>query len=160
MAINTKKAAGRRSVHYNNLEDLQADAQQLVSSGSVKMVGNWSLGQVLGHLATTMNASIDGFPMMLPWPVRAMMRVLMKKKMLTQITSPGYSIPGKAVAMFVPKDGIDPAQALEQLCSAVDRQHKESKRSTNPVLGRLTNEQWLQFHLRHAELHMSFAVVN
>ena len=26
----------------------------------------------------------------------------------------------------------------------------------HPVLGHLTREEWTQFHLRHAELHMSF----
>jgi hypothetical protein len=28
----------------------------------------------------------------------------------------------------------------------------------HPVLGKLTHEEWTQLHLRHAELHLSFAV--
>jgi hypothetical protein len=27
----------------------------------------------------------------------------------------------------------------------------------HPVLGKLTHDQWKQIHLRHAELHLSFA---
>jgi hypothetical protein len=28
--------------------------------------------------------------------------------------------------------------------------------ATSPVLGRLSHEQWVQFHCRHAEMHFSF----
>ncbi|MBX9787841.1 MAG: DUF1569 domain-containing protein [Pirellulales bacterium] len=34
----------------------------------------------------------------------------------------------------------------------------ETRRVPHPVIGRLSVDQWNRFHLRHAELHLSFFV--
>lgn len=48
-------------------------------------------------------------------------------------------------------------EGLGALRAAVARYKQETKRSPHPALGKLTPGEWIQFHLRHAELHMSFA---
>jgi len=60
MAVNTGKVTGRRAVAYESLDDVLVDAERLVAAPKVKMLGNWSLGQMLAHLAGGMHMSIDG----------------------------------------------------------------------------------------------------
>lgn len=44
MPVNTAKVEGHRKLDYASLEELLTDADRL-SSGPVKMLGNWSAGQ-------------------------------------------------------------------------------------------------------------------
>ncbi len=44
------------------------------------------------------------------------------------------------------------------LRQAIHRLQTEEKRAPNPVLGKLTREEWDRLHCRHAELHLSFLV--
>ena len=155
MTVDTQNVPGRRTVHYASFDDLLADAERL-AAGDVRMVGNWSLGQVLMHLATAYEMSIDGFPSALPALIRFMIRMTMKKRFLTKTMPAGFNLPSKATALI--PDETDAATGCKALRRAVDRLGQESKRVPNPGLGTLTTDEWNQFHLRHAELHMSFAV--
>ena len=47
-------------------------------------------------------------------------------------------------------------EAVRQLQAALARTQREPMTAAHPVFGRLTHQQWTQFHLRHAELHLSF----
>jgi len=156
MTVNTKTVTGRRDVHYDSLDDLLADAESL-AAGDVRMVGNWSLGKIYGHLARSFNCSIDGFPFTFPWPMRVLARLLMKKRFLMKTVPSGFQIPKKNRADFIP-DSDDVQTGLAELREAVQRQKSETHRVPHPVLGKFTNEEWEQFHCRHAEMHMSFAV--
>jgi Protein of unknown function (DUF1569) len=73
MPVNTAKVDGRRKLDYASLEEVLADADRL-SSRPVKVLGNWSAGQIFRHLALAFNGSIDGFTMTFPWPLRLMAR--------------------------------------------------------------------------------------
>ncbi|REJ86679.1 MAG: DUF1569 domain-containing protein [Planctomycetota bacterium] len=44
----------------------------------------------------------------------------------------------------------------EHLKAAIARCGEETRRADHPVFGRLTLDEWEQFGLRHAEMHMSF----
>ena len=156
MPVKTTTVTGRRSVHYETFEDLLADAEHLVAN-EVRMVGNWSLGQVLRHLAASFAYSIDGFPFLLPAPLRFLVRLTMKKRALARPLSPGLKLPGKAGALI--PVATEPALGCAMLRDAIRRLENETTRRPNPALGRLTADEWTQMHLRHAELHLSFAVL-
>jgi hypothetical protein len=155
MSIDTSKVTGRRKVEYATLQNVLADAERL-SAGDVKALGNWSPGQIFQHLATTMNASIDGMDFRAPWYFRLPAR-LMKKKMLRGPMPPGFQLPAAAARVLVPGPTTT-EEGLAALRAAVARQQRESKRAPNPVLGVLTNAEWTRLHLIHAALHMSFLV--
>ena len=59
--IDTTKVTGRRTLHFNSLDEIAADVEMLTKAREIKTLGNWSAGQVVQHVATTMNKSIDGF---------------------------------------------------------------------------------------------------
>jgi hypothetical protein len=151
--INTKKVAGRREVHYESLDEVLAEAETFASE-NVKQLGNWSPGQIYEHLARSMNSSSDGFSSIMPAPVRWMLTLLMKKKFLTKTIPAGFKSP----AEYTAEDSISAEDGLAALRHAIQRQKDESKRAPHPGFGKITNDEWNQFNLRHAEMHMSFLV--
>ncbi len=151
--INTKTVNGRRQVRYQSLDDLRGDAERLAGDQNVTTLGNWSQGQIYEHLARALDTSIDGSDMSFPAPARWMMSLLMKKKFLYKEIPAGFKVSGKVVP-----DETSVEQGLDSLRQAIDRQQSESSRVMHPGFGRLTNEEWEAFHLRHAEMHMSFLV--
>lgn len=154
MSVVTKKVQGRRTVRYETLDDLLAEAEQLATS-DIRTLGNWSLGQNLKHIAMALDSSIDGNDFKLPAPVRFLMSLFMKRKFLTKSIPAGF----KSTAKFIP-DETSTEDGLTALREAVARQKQESKRVPHPGFGKLTNKEWEDFNLRHAEMHMSFIVPN
>ncbi len=157
MAVVTGKVAGRRELHFESLDELQQEAERL-ADGEIELLGNWSLAQILNHLTITMTNSLDGFPFRAPIPMRLvmpLMRLFMKKRFLTKSLPAGFQIPKNASAMVPGKTST--ADALAALQAVIERLNAESKRSPNPFLGSLSVDEWNHFHLRHAEMHLSFA---
>jgi hypothetical protein len=131
-----------------------AEAERLVKGGTTQL-GNWSLGQVLQHLALIQAASIDGYPKLMPWPIRFLLTVCLKKWMLRK----GFPPSGPNMKTLSPEP-IDAAVALANLRAATDRVKHETQRSPNPGFGRMSLEEWNLLYLRHAELHLSFCLPN
>ncbi len=152
MPVNTKQVQGRRQVHYDSLDDLLADAERYAKP-DVKRLGNWSPGQIYEHLAGTMNGSIDGMDFLLPLPARVLMTLLMKRKFLKKSIPAGFKAPSSAVP-----DETSTEDGLASIRDAISRQKNESQRALHPAFGKLTREEWTDFHLRHAEMHMSFLI--
>lgn len=155
MTVDTKTATGRRKVAYQSYDDLLADAEQL-AAGEVQQIGNWSLGQILTHLATSVNSSIDGFSFKAPLPLRIMATLFMKKKLIYQEVPAGFKIPKQSEAVFLPNESVSIEEALAALREAIERAKAETQRAPHPVFGNLTREETDSFNLRHAEMHMSF----
>lgn len=152
MSINTKKVGGRRQVRYASLDDLLQDAQQLAEL-ETRVLGNWSQGQIYEHLARALDGSIDGAGFAIPTPVRWLMTLLMKRKFLKVAIPVGFKAPNHMVP-----DETSTEAGLAALQTAIARQKQESERAMHPGFGNLSREEWNDFHLRHAEMHMSFLV--
>ena len=155
MPVKTAKVDGRRKLDYASLEEVLADADRL-SSGPVKLLGNWSAGQVFSHLARTYNGSIDGFTMTFPWPLRVMAG-LFKNNLLNGPMPAGLKLPSAGVKDLMP-DATSTEKGLGDLHAAVACLERESHRAKHPMLGDLSKEEWNKIHLKHASLHMSFLV--
>ncbi len=151
MTVNTKSVEGRRTVRYESYDELLKDAERLASIDSAKTLGNWSQGQIYKHMADAIESSIDGSGFVLPWPVRIVFSLLMKRRFLYGTLPPGFKAPKR----FQP-DELDTGIALNDLRKAVARMKTESKRVMHPAFGHITREEWDQFNLRHCEMHMSF----
>lgn len=154
MTVKTKHVQGRRVVHYESLSDFLRDVEQLAAT-ETRTLGNWSFGRILSHMAMSLDSSIDGTGFMLPAPVRWLMSLLMKRKFLTKPIPAGF----KARNRFVPSE-TSVVDGLAKLRAAIARQYQEPKRALHPGFGAFTIDEWTAFHLRHAEMHMSFVVPN
>lgn len=155
MAIKTTKVQGRRTLKFSSHQDVLADAEQM-SAGSVKALGNWSAGQIFLHLAKSLDDSIDGSDVKIPWYLKIPAR-LMKKKLINGSMPPGLELPAEAAKVLVPgPTSIE--EGLSELQSAIARVQRDPKRAIHPVFGVLTDEEWTKLQLKHAALHLSFLV--
>ena len=149
----------RRALRFDTINDALAEAERLVTAereGRLTCVGNWKLGQALGHLATWANFAQDGYPadVRAPLPVRMVLR-LMRGMVLKKGMMPGVRI-GKLPGGTVGLEEMDAEEGLRRFRAAMERLRASPPTIPNPVLGPLTHEQWIQLNLRHAELHLSF----
>lgn len=155
MAIDTGKVLGRRTVRFESLQEVLQDAERL-AAGEVRSLGNWSFGQILDHLAKTMEMTIDGFDFKAPWLIRIVAKLFMKKRFLTKTMPAGFQF-RKGMQGLLP-DEISIADGLDRLRRAVERLETETRRATSPIFGKTTVEESNQLQLRHAELHLSFVL--
>jgi hypothetical protein len=155
--VNTAKVTGRRQLRFERLDDIITDIDRLQTSPHLKTLGNWNVDQILNHLAKAMTKSIDGFDNRMPAPLRLLMRVVMKRRILNKGMTPGFKLPSKAAAeMHTPP--ATAAEAFANLRRAIERLQTETNRAPSPFLGRMTADEWNRLHCRHCELHLSFLV--
>jgi hypothetical protein len=156
VSVNSKSVPGRRQLRFASLSDVVFDAERLVAAPNAKTIGNWPLDQLLTHLAIGIDGSIDGISGKAPFVVR-LVGPFIKARVFKNGLSPGFRLPKKLEAVAFPV-GASPQEALEQLRGAVRRTENEKMTAVHSVFGKLSHDEWLQFHLRHAELHLSFAI--
>ena len=156
MPVDTKHVPGRRQLRFTSLDAMLADAERLVASPNTKMLGNWPLDQLLAHLTLAMNSSIDGISARAPWFIR-LLGPAIKRRVLTRGMSPGFKLPKTVDAESFPTL-TSTEDALQEFRAALARVRQEKMTAIHPVFGRITHDEWMQLHLRHAEMHLSFAV--
>lgn len=151
------KSVKRRELCLQNLEDVLAEAGRIGLAdveGQLTCRGNWSAGQVFGHVAFWIHAAFDGLPFRVPWFLRLIGPMLR-----------GYAIGPKlpaGIRLSSAPDGTwgtDPLSTQEgadALYAAVHRLIQGPPSAPHPLFGRLSHEQWKTLHIRHAELHFSF----
>ena len=156
MSVDTRAVQGRRKLCFTSLDQVVADAEKLVNSSNTRVLGNWPLPQLLTHLAKAIDVSIDGTNAKAPWIVR-MIGPYLKGRVLTKGVPTGRNLPKSVEASFFPEVG-SPQEAIEKMRTAVSRTRAERMTAKHPVFGKMSHDEWQQFHLRHAELHLSFAL--
>lgn len=65
-------------------------------------------------------------------------------------------LPKSAQAVAFPDVG-SAEEAMEQLRKAVARTKTERMEAAHPAFGNMTHDEWVKLHLRHSEMHLSFA---
>jgi hypothetical protein len=158
--IDTGKVAGRRTLRFESIDQMQAEVNRLVEAeraGRLRRLGNWTLGQTLGHLASWMEYGYNGFPSLkVPFFIRWILR-LRKQKFLYGQMRPGARIPGvKGGTLAIEPVPLD--EALGRFQRVSERLKTEAPTVPSPALGRLTHEESIALSLRHAELHLGFLV--
>jgi hypothetical protein len=158
MAVDTKKVHGRRRMRFNSIDELWAEAETLAAAPQVACLGNWSVGQTLKHLGVAMEGSINGPGFKVPLMLRIIGRIYVKRLLLNGPFPSGFQLPGAAAKRLVAADSTTPAEGLAALRHGIARLQSETTRTAHPVAGRLSINEWNRFHLRHAEMHLSFLV--
>jgi hypothetical protein len=158
-AVDTGKVAGRRVLRFETIDQMMADVDRLVEAeraGRLRRLGNWTLGQALGHLASWAEYSYTGAPLKVPFFIKWVLR-LRKKQFLYGTMRAGVKIPGMAGGTL----GTEPMpleEALGRLRRVMERLKTEAPTAPSPVFGLLTREEATALNLRHAELHLGFLV--
>jgi hypothetical protein len=153
--VDTTKVAGRRTLHFDTLDQILDDLETLAKSREIRALGNWSPGQIFQHLANVMNGSIDGFKSKLAAPLRLLLRLFFKNKLLNGRMEPGFKLGKKAAEEFIPP-ATSTEDGIVSIRHALHRLKSETNMVPSPFLGPLTYDEWTQLHCRHSELHLSF----
>ena len=154
-------APQRRKLRFETIDDAIAEAYRLVAAereGRLRRAGNWSLGKTLAHLATWANFAFEGYPpeVSAPLPVRLIARA-MRGRVLNKGMMAGVKI-GRLPEGTVGLEEVPADVGLERFTTALRRLANSAPTAENPVFGKLTNAQWIQLNLRHAELHLGHQV--
>ncbi len=159
MPVNTKNVP-RRTLRFNSLEDLDAELARIERAdrdGGLSHTGNWTPGQILGHIAAWLEFGWNGYPPELR-PPRLVRWVLMlrKARYLRDGLPVGVRIPGLKDGTL----GIEPmttADGLARLRRTLEPLRRgEDQPFDSPGFGKLSNAEAIQGNLRHAELHLGF----
>jgi len=145
----------RRELRFESLDEVLADVEILVSGGH-RTVGNWTLAQILTHLQKTFDASIDGFGFESNWLIRKVLGPLFKKRFLTKPLPAGFKLP-KSASAILPDSHVALEESFAKFQKAIARLKCDKPSAPHPGLGKLTPTEWNNLHLRHSELHLSFA---
>jgi len=155
--VKTSAVTGRRDLAFATLDEFLDDAQAL-ADGKYRALGNWTYGQILGHLATAMHSSLDGFPFQFSWLMRTCVAPLVKNSVLIKAHKPGVRLPKRAQTTYLPAETLTVTESLADCRRAVERLATEIPTASHPLFGKMASEEWMALHIRHAELHMSFVV--
>ena len=150
------KIEGRRRLRFNTHQEVLDDVRSL-AAGPTRQLGNWSLPAICQHLATAMDACIDGgVDFSVPLRFRILAR-LARRRILNTGLPVGFQLPDSAVEVLY-REPESMEAAIEDLEKGIARLRSTDQRVAHPVLGKMNPAQWDLFHLRHAELHLSFIV--
>jgi hypothetical protein len=157
--IDTKKVE-RRQVRFRSIADLEREVDRLVAAdraGRIKLRGNWTLAQMLGHLSAFTDYFYIGFPIpRAPLFVRLVLR-LMRGRFLNGTMPPGIRIPNvKGGTLGAEPIALD--DALAKFHGAIGRlKAGDQPRHPSPAFGPMNLDEVTRLTLRHAELHLGFA---
>src|SRR5262245_4304541 len=71
--VDTGKVTTRRILHFESIDQMMAEVDRLVAAeraGQLNHVGNWTLGQILGHLAVWSEFAYTEMPLNPPFFVK------------------------------------------------------------------------------------------
>ena len=156
MTVNTGRVTGRRTLRFECFDDVMAEAER-VTCQPMRSLGNWSVGEILDHLARSVQESFAGSASPAPWFARTLIAPFLKRSMLTKGLPAGFQLP-PTMSAFQPRPLIAAEAALEDLRAATARLMTESPVKPHAFFGRLTHAEWTNLHLRHAELHLGFLI--
>lgn len=157
--VDTGKVAERRILRFESIDQVMAEMERLAEAeraGRLRRLGNWTLGQALGHLAAWTEYGYTGAPLKVPFFIRWIAK-LQKRKFLYGPMAAGSRIP-RVEGGTLATDPVPLEEGLGRYRRALERLKVEVPTAPSPVFGRLTHEESIALSLRHAELHLGFFI--
>lgn len=153
--IDTARVRGHCQRRFTSLDEVLVACHALAERPT-RQLGNWTLGQICQHLGTAMELCTSADRL---FPVPLYLRIvgpLLRKRVLARGLPRGFQLPPEGERLLPPRVSMD--EGLVTLAVGIAALEKSSRRVPHPVFGKMTVEQWNLFHLRHAEMHLSFIV--
>jgi hypothetical protein len=149
------QTSGHCQRHFESFDDLLAEVHSLYAQPT-RQLGNWSLAQICQHLGIGMRECVVGdkifnAPLWLrllgPW---------IRPRILRRGLPRGFQIPRGGEKLLPPP--VSFSEGLATLEEGIATLRLSQRRIAHPVFGHMNIAEWDQFHLRHAELHLSHIV--
>ena len=148
----------RRLLRFNSIDDISAEMDRIVAAdraGRLRRAGNWTAGQVFGHLSAWIDYGYEGYPMQTPWLVKVIAKVL-KNQILYKPMRPGMRV-GRVVGGTYGTEMMSTDDGARRYRASLERLKRgEVLKFPSPAFGPLTNDEVVALNLRHAELHIGF----
>lgn len=146
----------RRELKFETLDESIADAERLASA-EVRVTGNHSFGQILNHLALSIEVTTGRVVAPPPPFFMRLMMPLMKRMIInSKPFKPGIKLPAKGEAFFWPDKEFDVACSLQYLKEAAEFYKSNGPLEKHPFFGKITRAENDELNCRHAALHLSF----
>lgn len=154
--MSMSKPALARELTFGSLDDLLAEAKRIAVQPEAATGGTWTAAQNIWHVARYIQASVEGYPFTVPWYFK-LIGPLMKKRMTTRTMSSGFKTSPEIARQMEPQsfsaEQTAMGPAMQKLEEWVAKAKEQGFIPINPAFGKLTQEQWVDLHCRHAELH-------
>ncbi|BAM02753.1 DUF1569 domain-containing protein [Phycisphaera mikurensis] len=145
----------RRNLHFQKLDDLVADARA-VALHPHETTGNWNASQILLHVAALIGVANRGTDVRLPLPVRLVGKALRAFGIHRREIRAGIKAPPALMA----ENDANACVPVEEAVATLEREVAEAQAKPmshpSPLFGKLSHDDWVALHCRHAELHFSF----
>jgi hypothetical protein len=158
--INTARAE-RRALHFETVDEILREVDRIVAAeraGALRRTGNWTTGQIFGHLAAWIEYGYEGYPPGAnpPWLVKVIAKLL-KKTILYKPMRPGMKLGPRTPGGTFGTEALSSEEGARRLRAALGRlQRLEPVKYHSPALGPLTDDERVAINCRHAELHLGF----
>lgn len=161
--VDTSKAE-HRTLRFTGFGDLRRELDAIETAhraGTLRTTGNWTAGQVFGHVGSWMSYPYEGYPDSVghpPWIVRTIVRIFMRNRFFNGVMPAGVKIPG-VQGGTVGQEPVSFEEGMDRLRQSIDRMERQPPTTKNPLFGELSTADWMNLNLRHAELHLGFLQV-
>lgn len=149
------KTRERRELSFSSLDEAISDAERLAHS-EVRTTGNHSFGQILKHLALSLDMATGEIIAPRPPIWMRMMMPFMKGMILNGPAKPGFKLPKKSESFFWPAEPIDAQEAMAHFKKAAATYNAKGPLPVHPVFGEATREQNDRLNITHCSMHLSF----
>jgi hypothetical protein len=131
-----------------------------IDNANHRTTGAWSAAQNFYHLASAFEGSMDRLPHGYPFVVRLIVRPI--RWIVTGHRFPPWlPIPSAIRHKLEPPRDLEFVAQKERLLRMIDAfRDFSADHPPHPVLGRLSRDEWIGFHLRHCEHHLSFVQID
>jgi hypothetical protein len=158
--IDTATTAEHRTLRFLSIDDLLAEIDRIVESeraDTLRRTGNWTAGQIFGHLAAWINFGYEGFPKGAhpPFFIRWILK-RKKQQYLRESMRRGVRIP-RAIEGTFGTEVHSTEEGAKRLRGALARlKNREPVKFHSPAFGEMPHDERVAFQLRHAELHLGY----
>ena len=122
--------------------------------------GNWTVGQIYFHLAAAFEATVEPSVKNQQPSFSLVKRIAMRPLLwfVTRVRFPsGIAIPPSVRRKLEPPIDADALVQYERLLLAIEQfASHEGDFPPHPVLGPLSPQEWLRFHIQHCRHHLWF----
>lgn len=148
----SQTSLARNKLSFANLPEATAHARQLLDGGYSRR-GNWTLGQICWHLASTIEMSRRGFHSIKTPPGI----FLLRKPALWWVLKFGMPKGVPAPPILVPGDFAEDEKSLARFEDEIGLfSSHQGKLAFSPMFGQLDRPTWERIHAIHAAHHLSF----
>ena len=151
----TSKTSEHCLRRFESFEELLAEVRRL-GARPTRQLGNWSLGQVCQHVGIGMRECVEGDKIFVAPLWLRLLGPWIRPRILKRGLPRGFQIPRGGEKLLPQPISFD--EGLAALEAGVATLKKSDRRIAHPVFGQMNVAEWNQFHLRHAELHLSFII--